>query len=50
MKNSDIRINCFCGASGSSIYIDTKNGEIVCGDCGLVLDEYFYWNDEIYEC
>ena len=50
VDNIDCKIFCAsCNASGSSIYIDANLGELVCKECGVVLDDYVWWNDEIYE-
>jgi transcription initiation factor TFIIIB Brf1 subunit/transcription initiation factor TFIIB len=37
-----------CKSSGSSIFIDNKNGEVVCKNCGTVLD-LIVWKNEIYD-
>ena len=47
-----IDIICECGntTTGSyGVYIDTDNGEIVCKKCGLVSDEYYWQDDDVYE-
>ena len=33
----------------SSFYIDTNNGEVVCTNCGLVSNNYHWFNGELYE-
>jgi transcription initiation factor TFIIIB Brf1 subunit/transcription initiation factor TFIIB len=50
VENIDYNIFCAtCWSSGSDIFIDTSIGELVCTHCGLVLPEYVWMNDEIYE-
>ncbi len=50
VENMDYNIICAeCRSSGSDIFIDVCIGELVCTQCGLVLPEFYWWNDEIYE-
>jgi transcription initiation factor TFIIIB Brf1 subunit/transcription initiation factor TFIIB len=32
----------------NSIFVDTNNGEVVCKNCGIVQD-LFWWKEEIYD-
>jgi transcription initiation factor TFIIIB Brf1 subunit/transcription initiation factor TFIIB len=50
VDNVDFSIQCnMCwDSSGSSIYIDTHIGELVCKKCGLVLENFIWLDDEIY--
>lgn len=36
-----------CG--GSDIFIDMKDGELICKNCGIVLTNHVYWKNEIYD-
>ena len=49
VENQEYSVVCYdCGCSGSSIFIDTLNGEIVCTVCGTV-QQLTWWKNEIYE-
>jgi len=50
VENMDWKIFCAeCGCSGSDIFIDVYIGELVCTQCGLVLPDFIWLKDEIYE-
>lgn len=50
VNNIDISIKCQeCSTSGNGIYIDVDIGELVCKKCGLVLPDFIWIKDEIYE-
>ncbi len=50
VDNIDINIKCdWCSNSGSGIYIDITIGELVCKACGIVLPNFIWMKDEIYE-